>query len=183
MHSIRRACSALLLVVSASFTANAQDTARVVADSADTLMLERKPPISARRAFISSAILPGYGQSALGRKRSGAMMLAVEALTVAMIRSTAISVREARRNAVDSVIVSYVDANGVPKVTYARDFPTGLIKARREQVEDWIAVLIGNHLFSAVDALVAAILWDLPAEVAVSGDGRRTTSLGLRVRF
>ena len=59
---------------------------------------------------------------------------------------------------------------------------TALIKARKEHVEDWVAVLVANHLFGATDALVSAMLWDLPAEVALSG-GRRSTNVGFRLRF
>src|SRR5436305_1786470 len=38
-----------------------------------------KPPISPRRAFLYSAILPGSGQAILGRNKAAAAMLAVEA--------------------------------------------------------------------------------------------------------
>ena len=39
--------------------------------------------------------------------------------------------------------------------------------ARQLHVEDWVAVILFNHLFSGADAFVAANLWDLPAEMAV----------------
>lgn len=42
-----------------------------------------------------------------------------------------------------------------------------LVRARKSQVEDWIALLLFNHLFAAADAFVAAHLWDLPARVSV----------------
>ncbi len=184
-RSLLWASMAIFGGVSGAAFAQRPDSTRfpVTAAPADSeRVFERKPPISARRAFLSSLVLPGYGQSFLGRKRSGAMMLALEAISIAMVRESALGVREARRNAADSVIVSYVDAAGLPKVTYAPGFPTSLIKTRKEHVEDWMALLIANHLFSAADALVAAVLWDLPAEVAVGGS-RRTTNFGLRVRF
>ena len=174
-----------ILLVFAPGAANAQrpDSLRVTVALPDSeASFELKPPISAKRAFLSSLLMPGYGQSYLGRKRSGAMMLAVEAISVSMIRESAIGVREARRNAADSLIISYVDANGTPNVKYGPAYPRSLIKTRKEHVEDWVALLIANHLFSAADALVASLLWDLPAEVAVSG-GRRSTNLGLRLRF
>jgi hypothetical protein len=34
-------------------------------------------------------------------------------------------------------------------------------------VEDWVAVLFFNHLFSGADAYVAALLWDLPEKVSL----------------
>jgi hypothetical protein len=92
-------------------------------------------------------------------------------------------VREARRISQDSIIVAWVDANGAPAVRYERtSFPSVLVKVRKEQVEDWVAVLVASHLFSAADALVSAILWDLPAELALQRRGG-TQALGLRLRF
>ncbi|HEX7939111.1 MAG TPA: hypothetical protein VF483_08970 [Gemmatimonadaceae bacterium] len=176
--------SALGTGVSSNAIAQRPDSSRAVAATPDSgYAPEIKPPISPRRAFLTSLLLPGYGQSALGRKRSGAMILAMEALAVVMVRESTLGVREARRNAADSIIVSYVDATGASAVRYERTgFPTALIKARKSHLEDWVAVLIANHLFAGTDALVAAMLWDLPAEVAVDG-GRRSASVGLRLRF
>lgn len=129
---------------------------------------ELRPPLSPRRAFLYSLILPGYAQSVLGRNRAGALEMAFEAVALTMIRISAADVREARRMVADSIPVSFVDDAGVPRIRYQRTpFPESLIRARRAHLEDWIAVLIGNHLFSAADAFVAANLWDLPAEVSV----------------
>ena len=41
------------------------------------------------------------------------------------------------------------------------------MRTRRLHYEDWIAVLIFNHLFAGADAFVAAQLWDLPGKVAI----------------
>jgi hypothetical protein len=48
------------------------------------------------------------------------------------------------------------------------------VRARKQHVEDWVALLIFNHLFAAADAFVAAQLWDVPARVSVQRDGDRT---------
>ena len=40
------------------------------------------------------------------------------------------------------------------------------VRARRTQYEDWIAVLVFNHLIAGADAFVAAQLWDLPTQVS-----------------
>lgn len=175
---------ALLLALAVGPTpsgAQRPDTTRFPADTG--VPPERRPPISPRRAFLSSLVLPGYGQSALGRTRSGAILLAFEAVCVFMVRETQLGVREARRSAADSVLVAYVGPNGAPAVRHQRTrFPVSLIRTREEQVEDWIAVLVANHLFAAADAFVAALLWDLPGEVAVNGTPR-SASLGLRLRW
>ena len=143
---------------------------------------ERKPPLSPRRAFLYSLALPGYAQSVLGRNRAGALEVAFEAVAIVMIRNSAADLREVRRSLRDSIPSSFVGPNGTPQITYARTpFNSALERARRAHVEDWIAVLVGNHLFSAADAYVAALLWDLPAEVAVRATPRSAgVSFGFR---
>jgi hypothetical protein len=129
---------------------------------------EKKPPLAPGRAFFYSLVLPGYAQSVLGRNKAGALQLTFEAVAVTMIRISAADVREAQRIAVDSIPVSFVDETGASKVRYAQTgFPTGLVSSRRSHLEDWIAVLVANHLFSAADAYVASLLWDLPSEVSL----------------
>jgi hypothetical protein len=110
------------------------------------------------------------------------MLLAFEATSFIMIRESALDVREAQRNANDSVLVAYVNASGAAVPRYERTaFPPALIRVRKEHVEDWIAALVANHLFAAADAFVAALLWDLPTEVAVRGSRRSAVvSLGFR---
>jgi hypothetical protein len=158
----------------------AQDTARVRVDTVSANAVVR-PPLSPRRAFVYSLVLPGYAQSILGRGRTGTLLLAFESAALVMIRESAGNLREARRNLADSVIVSYVDAAGQPVVTWQRTpFSAALVRSRQEQLEDWIAVLAGNHLFSAIDAYVAAHLWDVPLEVELRSSSRRR---GLALRL
>lgn len=144
---------------------------------------ELKPPISPRRAFLYSLMLPGYSQSVLGRHRAGAIQLAFETAALVMIRQSAADVREARRNLADSIPVSFVDEFGQPAIRYERTpFSSSLLRSRKQHLEDWIAVLAANHLFSAADAFVAALLWDLPAEVRVQPTPA-ATRIGLRLEW
>jgi hypothetical protein len=174
----RRIAVACALAVSMPSTAFGQAPERV-----DTIAprVERKPPLSPRKAFVSSLLVPGYAQSLFGRGRTGTLLVAFESVALVMIRESSSGLREARRNLADSVIVSFVDANGNPMVRWERTpFSRALVRARQEQVEDWIAVLVGNHLFSAIDAYVAAHLWDVPLEVGVrSSQGTRGLALRL----
>jgi len=145
------------------------------APSIDTLgpRPELRPPLSPKKAFLYSLMLPGYSQSVLGRNRAGAIEMAFEAVALSMVRISAADVREARRFMADSVPVSYVDDAGGPQVLYQRTIYTpALLRSRRAHLEDWIAVLVGNHLFSAADAFVAANLWDLPTEVSLRATPR-----------
>jgi hypothetical protein len=41
------------------------------------------------------------------------------------------------------------------------------VRTRRLHYEDWLAVLVFNHLFAGADAFVAAQLWDLPVRIGV----------------
>ena len=177
---VGRLAAVVGLWVLAAGRAGAQDTARVAIDTVAP-RLQLRPPLSPPRAFVYSLALPGYAQSVLGRGRTGTLLLAFESVALIMIRESAGSLREARRNRADSVIVSYVNDAGDPAVRYERTpFSGALVRARQEQLEDWIAVLVGNHLFSAIDAYVAAHLWDVPMEVAYRSSAR---ARGLALRL
>ena len=141
---------------------------------------ELRPPLSPRRAFLYSLLMPGYAQSVLGRHRAGTVQLVFEAAAIVMIRQSAADVREARRNLADSIVVSFVNESGQPEITKRPSpFSAGLVRSRRSHLEDWIAVLLANHLFSAADAYVASLLWDLPVEVEANAR-RSETRVGVR---
>jgi hypothetical protein len=115
-------------------------------------------------------MIPGLAQSRLGRNKAAAVMLTIEAMAIAMIRESAADVREARAMSGDSVVVTYVDANGTALTTPAivpRRFDAAYVHVRQSHVEDWVAFLIANHLFSGADAFVAANLWDVPAQLQI----------------
>ena len=122
------------------------------------------PPISPKRALLYSLLVPGLGQAKLDRPNSGALYVAVEAMSLAMAYKSARSI-DAARNAPDSLIVGY----SAPTSPTGETFPIYELsqlklreKSRKTQLEDWIAVLLFNHFFSGADAFVAAQLWDLP---------------------
>ena len=162
-----------MLLIGMPALAQRPDSTRVrrQAPAAPTIPDSLKPPISPRRAFLYSALLPGYGQAILGRNKAAAAMLAIEAMAVAMIRESAADVREARRMSGDTVVVTYVDpSTGVllsPPNSVPRRFDPQYVHVRQSHVEDWVAFLLANHLFSGADAFVAANLWELPAELSV----------------
>jgi len=172
---VSRCASIALLMVLAAAQAVAQrpDSSRVrrPTSAGPAIPDSLKPPISPRRAFLYSALLPGYGQAILGRNKAAAAMLAIEAMAIGMIRESAADVREARRMSGDTVVVSYVDpstgaALTTPTLT-PRRFDPQYVHVRQSHVEDWVAFLLANHLFSGADAFVAANLWELPAELSV----------------
>ena len=173
---------ALAMLASAGAAA-AQDTTAVAPrpQVVDTL----RPPISPKRAFLNSLFFPGSAQNRLGRHRVAAGIIGVEAMSIAMIRESGFDVREARRQSGDSIVVSYVGPNGerlTTPVVERRGFGDDEISSRRSHVEDWIALLIANHLFAAADAFVAASLWDVNARVTVGGD-RDNLRIGARIEW
>lgn len=130
----------------------------------DTLLT---PPISPKAAFLRSLALPAWGQASLGRYNAGVIYAAVEVGSMAMMIQSRHQLSLARRFGADSAIVSF-DASGNP--VYARGPLYDRVRTRRQQVEDWTAILIFNHLFAGADAFVAANLWDVPARVGIVPD-------------
>ena len=148
---------------------------RVQRSPADTI----QPPISPRRAFFYSFFAPGSAQAILGRHKAAALIMLFEGVSLAMIRESSADVHEARRTRNDTIVVSWVSSSGTqlttPQVAPPR-FDNEYVATRRSHVEDWIAVLIANHLFAGADAYVAAHLWDVPAQL-----GMRSTPNGTAV--
>jgi hypothetical protein len=129
------------------------------------------PPISPRSAFLRSLIVPGLGQAALDRGTAGGIFVSLEALSLLMTIKSKRDLRVARRLEADSVFFA-IDPSG--DTVFVGSPLAGRVRARQQHVEDWLALLIFNHLFAAADAFVAAQLWDVPARVSVTRDGDRT---------
>jgi hypothetical protein len=172
-RTLLRVALALALVVGARRSvAQTPPVATAPAAEVDTL----RPPITPGRAFLQSLIVPGSAQNRLGRHRVGVGIIAVEAMSIAMIRESGADVHEARRQLGDSLVTSYVDASGARLTTpivERRRFADEEVSSRRSHVEDWVALLVANHLFAAADAFVAASLWDVNARVTVNGNRSR----------
>ena len=144
-----------------------------------------RAPIGPRRAFFYSFLVPGYSQTILGRNKAAATFAFVEAISLVMIRESAADVNEARRMTNDSIVVSYVDANGAPAITKLPPrFDDRDIRTRRAHIEDWVAFLIANHLFAGADAFVAAHLWDVPARLGLRvAPGRGNTVVAASLKW
>ena len=137
-----------------------------------------RPPITPRRAFLYAVLVPGSAQSILGQNKTAALLLAFEGVAIAMIRESAADVHEARRIGSDSLVLDWATATQkgatAPGPLTPRSTGGDFVRSRRSHLEDWIFILIANHLFSGADAFVAANLWDLPAELSARTlpDGR-----------
>ena len=128
------------------------------------------PPITPKRAFLYSLMIPGWGQSRLDRGTAGALFATIEMGSIAMVGKTTIDLKQARRYSVDSVPANYtVNSDGkiVGTLTFPPSLPKSLVNTRRLHREDWFAALMFNHLISGADAFVAAQLWDVPTSVSL----------------
>ena len=173
------------------------DSARVVrplASQAQGIPDSLRPPVSPGRAFLTSLFVPGLGQSRLGRQLPGAIYAGVEIMSIVMLLKTQNDLCIVRRSASTTIVNRYrvdpstgapvLDDQGrfTPQDTVANRFDAERVEARRTQVEDWIAVIVFNHLFAGADAFVASLLWDLPARVGTQRL-QRGFGIGLSVRW
>lgn len=197
MHLIRsafvRALGALLLLLAPAVSGAQQlDSARTgavrpvaPATGPDAPRIARveddslRSPITPRRAFLYSFLVPGAGQAKLDRGYAGAMFFLIEVSAITLARRSAEDLRIARRFAGDSIPLRYtvdpitgapaLDANGDPQVAAWRlpRYDGAYVRTRKLHYEDWLAVVAFNHLFAGADAFVAAQLWDLPGKIGL----------------
>ena len=87
-----------------------------------------------------------------------------------MVRRSQADLREARRFRLDTLSAEFTVVGGVATAsgTLPSTYSADLVRSRRLQVEDWLAVLAFNHLLGAADAFVSAQLWDGPVSVGVA---------------
>ncbi|MBI3567439.1 MAG: hypothetical protein HY084_04445 [Gemmatimonadetes bacterium] len=197
-RTLRHAVRLLALLALGTLPLGAQQTTATPArqTTADSLREALfNPPITPKRAFFYSVAIPGLGQSSLRRFKSGAGFFLMEAFALAMLHRSADDLRIAKSFQRDSVPATYVTdpntgavqlANGVPVVAtwQPSGYTADLIQARKLQVEDWMAVVIFNHLIAGTDAFVAAQLWDIPARVALRAVPLpRGTGVGVSVGY
>ena len=138
-----------------------------------------QPPISPKRAFLYSLVLPGSGQAQLGRAYATGLFIFVEVTALTILHRSNEDLRIARAFRPDSMPARYQvdpvtgvaarDTLGNPVVLAWEKsrYSDAWIRTRRLHREDWVAVLVFNHLFAGADAFVAAQLWDLPGKLAV----------------
>lgn len=196
--SHRTVIAVLVALVAASSSAAAQvrDSVPQAARVVDTVAAPDlpRPPISPRRAFVTSFLFPGYAQARLDRPTASAVFFGIEAGSLLMLGKTLRDLRVARRLQADSLPLTYVvdetgavarDESGAPVVatwTPGR-YTAALVGSRRQQVEDWMAVIIFNHLFAGAEAFVSAHLWDVPTALSVRPTVRGGTAVTASFRW
>ncbi len=93
--------------------------------------------------FARSVLVPGWGQASLDRKLTGGIFVAFEGIALGMT----------------------LKAN--TELQYLQGTNSDLVEAKRAERQDWIVLMVMNHLFSGLEAYVSANLFDFPADLSV----------------
>lgn len=147
---------------------SAQDTAAAAAPAdtvgttlgrtvGDSLALRTSP----MNAFWRSFLLPGWGQAKLGRKLTAAIFVGWEATTLGMSLKTR------------------------HELEYLRRTNSERAEEKRAEHEDWVVLLVFNHLLSGLEAYVSGHLSDFPADLklqAVPGGVGGSVTVPIRIR-
>ncbi len=135
-------------------TGQGGDTARVRLVHGDSV--RPVPPVTPGGAFLRSLILPGWGQARLGRNVTGGLFLLFEGVAGAMVWKANWQLNWARTRG-------------------------KFVASHRQEREDWIVLLVFNHLLSATEAYVSDLLYDFPAALKARrlDDGR--TAIGVPI--
>lgn len=134
-------------------------------DTVKVPQFRAQPPVSPVGAMWRSLLIPGWGQSILGRRVTGAAFVVFEGLSLAMILKSARQLNYFER----------ID-DGSPDMAEQID-------GKRQEIEDWAFLLIFNHLISAAEAFVSGVLWDFPADLDVQAAPNGGVQAGLSIEF
>jgi hypothetical protein len=168
---------ALSLCMAANAPAQAQDAPPIPTELSS---LEGRP--SPRGAMLRSFALPGWGQASYDRYFRGGVYFMGHGGNAYMVLKTIARLGEARdmarrrEDAVEARLVAEGHAaDSIPDLVAADPAVRrirGLVSAREEQREDWIALGLFWVLVSGIDAYVTAQLADFPATIGATTDGR-----------
>jgi hypothetical protein len=119
-----------------------------------------RPPATPMGAMFRSFLLPGWGQAIYGRKVTAGVMIGFEGLAVGMALKS-------------QAELDYIERTG-----------SGRADAKRQERQDWLALVVFNHLMSGLEAYVSSHLWDFPGDLELralpGGAMGATLSLPLR---
>ena len=120
------------------------------------------PPISPLGALARSMVLPGWGQTAVGRPGRGAIYFVAEAASLFMVFKTHAKLGAAR------------DAEPPRE---------GLVEARTRQRENWIVLAAFIAFLSGIDAWISTHFWDFEPTLRAPEDGSVGLAFAFRVPF
>ena len=115
-----------------------QDTSQ--RDSMPVPQFRFPPPTPPLLAMARSLLVPGWGQAVLHRRVTGAVLVFWEGVSLTMSIKASEQLSYLRRTGGDTLAV----------------------RLKKQEVQDWIVVLVFNHLMAGAEAFVSAELWDFP---------------------
>lgn len=133
----------VVLSIVPSFHLSAQDTTVTDRPAALLVRPDTSHFVRPMGAFWRSLLVPGWGQSATGRRTTGAMFVVWEGVTAMM------------------TLKAQQEAN------YMKHIGSANLKAKRQEVQDWLVLWVFNHLFAGAEAYVSAHLQDFPADLKI----------------
>jgi hypothetical protein len=136
----------------APMTLSAQDSAAVAPDTptADTTAPSAAPDSTAPSTVRSprpfgalwrSLLVPGWGQAKLDRKLTGGLFVAWEGVTLGMTLKAS------------------------QELGYLRSVNSGRAAVKKKELQDWLVLLVFNHVFSGLEAFISAHLYDFPEDL------------------
>ena len=132
-----------VLSILPTFQLSAQDTTVINRPAALLVRPDTSHQVRPMGAFWRSFLIPGWGQSATGRHTTGAVFVVWEGVTAMM------------------TLKAQQEAN------YMKQIGSANLKAKRQEVQDWLVLWVFNHLFSGAEAYVSAHLQDFPADLRI----------------
>lgn len=185
----------------APLAAQAPDTLVVTTDTVlvtqtGVELPELDEPTTPGGAFLRAVLLPGWGHASIGSYQRGAFYFAAETTTGFLLARTVRRLSRAKdaqaleelrlrevlenQNVAEDSIVARLDED--PAVRDKR----GLVNARQQQLEDWIAFGAFLLFIGGADAFVSAHLMDFPEPIApraefVPGPTGTTMRVGISV--
>lgn len=170
-------------------TAEAQDAAQPPPEAVPVPAADRPSPAG---AFLRGTLVPGWGHTVSGAHARGAFYFAAESLSGWMLfktvrrlgaarRALSVSEREATARLEAMGVTGLDDIEAALEEDEDVSRTRGLVAAREEQREDWLAVAIFTLLVSGVDAFVSAHLQNYPEPLVEPAPGGAGLVLGLRV--
>ncbi len=109
-----------------------------------------RPPVSPVGAALRSLLIPGWGQSIVHRRATGAFFVLFEGISLTM------TLKSRHQLSYLESVLSEADPESIERVD-----------AKRAEVQDWAILLAFNHLMAAAEAFVSTMLWDFPEELDV----------------
>jgi len=114
------------------------------------------PPVTPGGAFLRSVLIPGWGQARLHRNVTGGLFLLWEGVCATMVWKAEW------------------------QLNYARERGK-FVKSHTQEREDWIVLLVFNHLLAGAEAYVSANLFDFPAALKIQTLPGGRTGVGVSV--